>query len=104
MESAVRMASVPPGEPRYVAAFHQPDSGWRIAAESPARGPVDYAVAAMIQTVRARGQAPVVEIWGPAEDGRNWRRLDTVRVRSGTAGAQVAPAAPQSQRTRGAAT
>jgi hypothetical protein len=99
MESAVRMPSAPPGEPRYVAAFYQPASGWTLAAQSPCRGPVDYAVAAMIQTVQARGQAPAVEIWGPSEDRRKWRRLDAFRARSGTVGAQPAPVGRQSERS-----
>ncbi|MCQ4084517.1 hypothetical protein NGB36_29075 [Streptomyces sp. RB6PN25] len=84
MESAApQMSSPPAGDPRFVAAFYQPTSGWTVAAESTTREPVDYAVAAMIQTVRSRGQAPLVEIWGPAEGGDDWRHIETIRARSG---------------------
>lgn len=93
MGSGMRMSSPPPGEPRFVAAFYQPASGWKVAAESTAREPVDYAVSAMIRTVRSRGETPTVEVWGPSEDGRGWQRLDTVSGRRGSAPAQSAAVA-----------
>ncbi|GAA1881763.1 hypothetical protein [Streptantibioticus ferralitis] len=93
------MPAPPEGKPRFIAAFHRPASGWTVAAESTTREPVDHAVAAMIQTVRARGQAPHVEIWGPSEDGRAWRQLETIRARSGSSAPRVAPAQPQAQRS-----
>lgn len=77
MESGIRMLTPPDGPLRYVAAFYQPEGGgWRVAAEAPSRGPVDYAAAEMIRTAQSRGQAPMVEIWGPASNGKDWQHLD----------------------------
>ncbi|WP_251094152.1 hypothetical protein [Streptomyces sp. Caat 7-52] len=66
----------PPGEPRWVAMFHEPaQDTWRVGAESSYRSPVLYAVGDMTQTVRARGDEVTVALWGP-EDGA-WRLYDT---------------------------
>ncbi|CAL9498031.1 hypothetical protein [Streptomyces sp. enrichment culture] len=66
----------PPGAPRWVAMFHRPSDGsWRVGAESPHRGPVLYAAGQMAQTLRARGAAARVEVWGPAADGGGWHRF-----------------------------
>ncbi|MCW8381986.1 hypothetical protein [Streptomyces justiciae] len=60
----------PSGEPRWVAMFRRPSTdSWRVAAESPHRGPVLYAVGEMSQTLRARGEEVSVEVWGPGEGG-----------------------------------
>ncbi|MFE7979861.1 hypothetical protein [Streptomyces shenzhenensis] len=65
----------PPGAPRWVAMFYEPDSAaWRIGAESPHRSPVLHAVGEMTQTVRARGGEPAVALWGP-RDGA-WHRFE----------------------------
>ncbi|MGW1539120.1 hypothetical protein ACWCPM_02280 [Streptomyces sp. NPDC002309] len=55
--------------------FYEPSSAsWRIGAESPYQVPVQYAMGEMTQTLRARGQDPVVSLWGP-KDGA-WQRID----------------------------
>ncbi|MEV7996057.1 hypothetical protein AB0O67_30435 [Streptomyces sp. NPDC086077] len=55
--------------------FYEPSSAsWRVGAESPYRVPVQYAMGEMTQTLRARGQDPVVALWGP-KDGA-WQRID----------------------------
>ncbi|MER5582151.1 hypothetical protein AB0G76_14325 [Streptomyces asoensis] len=65
----------PPGEPRWVAMFHDPASdSWRPAAQSPDRTPVLYAIGEMTQVVRARGDEVTVDLWGP-RDGA-WERFD----------------------------
>jgi hypothetical protein len=91
MGSDMRMPSPPAGPPRFVAAFHRPEEGWKVAAESTTRGPVDFAVAAMVQTVRSRGEAALVEVWGPGAEGSGWRRLDVITGRGGAAAHPVAP-------------
>ncbi|AEW95908.1 MULTISPECIES: hypothetical protein [Streptomycetaceae] len=83
------------GPPRYVAVFRRAGGDWVVAAQSPGRGPVEYAVAAMTRTVRARGQAPWAEVWGPDDEGRGWRRLRTVRGRPGPAAASGEPGQPR---------
>ncbi|MFI9611380.1 hypothetical protein ACIHCM_06755 [Streptomyces sp. NPDC052023] len=76
----------PAGAPRWVALFYEPaGASWRVGAESPYRVPVQYAVGEMTQTLRARGQDPVVSLWGP-KDGA-WQRID------GPAPTTAAPAA-----------
>lgn len=56
--------------------FHQPArDSWTVAAESPDRDPVLYAVADMTQTVRARGEEATVALWGPGDGA--WRLYDT---------------------------
>ncbi|MFI2761001.1 hypothetical protein ACH5A3_19360 [Streptomyces echinatus] len=66
----------PPGEPRWVAMFHESARDtWSVGAESPYRGPVLYAVGDMTRTVRARGDEVAVALWGP-EDGA-WRLFGT---------------------------
>ncbi|MYY00512.1 hypothetical protein GT045_38475 [Streptomyces sp. SID486] len=66
----------PPGAPRWVAMFHEDaQDTWTVGAESPYREPVLYAVGDMAQTVRARGEAVTVAVWGP-EDGA-WRLFDS---------------------------
>ncbi|MEV5873858.1 hypothetical protein AB0L75_06420 [Streptomyces sp. NPDC052101] len=69
--------------------FHQPArDSWTVAAESPHRAPVLYAVADMTQTVRARGEEATVALWGP-EDGA-WRLFDAPAAKE-TAPAPAAP-------------
>ncbi|MFJ8081643.1 hypothetical protein ACIQ6Y_13615 [Streptomyces sp. NPDC096205] len=64
----------PPGAPRWVAMVHRPcDGSWTVAAESPYRAPVLYAAGQMAQTLRARGAAAELEVWGP-RDG-DWQRF-----------------------------
>ncbi|MFF9770244.1 hypothetical protein ACF1GT_27325 [Streptomyces sp. NPDC014636] len=66
----------PPGEPRWVAMFHEgAQDSWTMGAESPYRDPVLYAVGAMAQTVRARGEEMAVALWGPEEGA--WRLFDS---------------------------
>ncbi|MFI7499382.1 hypothetical protein ACIBVL_12875 [Streptomyces sp. NPDC049687] len=66
----------PPGAPRWVAMFYDPlSASWRIAAESPDRGPVLYAMGEMTQVKRARGEEATVALWGP-KDGE-WHRYDS---------------------------
>ncbi|MFD4178541.1 hypothetical protein [Streptomyces anulatus] len=77
MDSGTGTFTPPDGPPRFIAAFYEVQFGWRIAAEAPARGPVDYAAAEMIRTVQSRGQLPHVEIWGPGTKGEEWQLLDT---------------------------
>ncbi|UFR03489.1 hypothetical protein KBP30_20990 [Streptomyces sp. Go40/10] len=84
----------PPGEPRWVAMFHEPDRDtWTVGAESPYPGPVRYAVGDMTRTVRARGGEVTVALWGP-EDGA-WRLFDTPPATP--AAPTATPAAPASQ-------
>ncbi|GAB2863429.1 hypothetical protein GCM10027074_33350 [Streptomyces deserti] len=76
----------PPGEPRWVAMVRPPSSdSWRVAAQSPHRSAVLYALGEMAQTVRARGDELTVALWGP-RDGA-WQRFDP-------AAAPAAPATP----------
>ncbi|MDX3591872.1 hypothetical protein PV749_12135 [Streptomyces sp. ID03-2B] len=78
MDSGTGMFTPPDSPPRFIAAFYEAQHGWRIAAEAPARGPVDYAAAEMVRTVQSRGQVPHVEIWGPGAKREEWRLLDTL--------------------------
>ncbi|WP_254709332.1 hypothetical protein [Streptomyces lunaelactis] len=39
----------------------------------------------MIATAQARGQAPLIEIWGPTADSADWQRLETLDPGPGTA-------------------
>ncbi|KUN81824.1 hypothetical protein [Streptomyces griseoruber] len=65
----------PPGDPRWVAMFHDPSSdSWRPAAESPDRTPVLYAMGEMTQVKRARGDVATVALWGPR--GGAWHLFD----------------------------
>ncbi|MFJ4687127.1 hypothetical protein [Streptomyces sp. NPDC088789] len=74
--SAVENIPQPPGTPRWVAMFYEPASAsWRIGAESPYRAPVTYALGEMAQTLRARGEAVTVSLWGPERGG--WRCHDS---------------------------
>ncbi|MEU8832361.1 hypothetical protein [Streptomyces sp900116325] len=83
MESDTQTATPPDGPVRFVATFYQAESGWRLAAEAPSRGPVDYAAAEMIRTMQSRGQAPIVEIWGPAPNGTDWQRIEALAPGAG---------------------
>ncbi|ASN25417.1 hypothetical protein LK07_16815 [Streptomyces pluripotens] len=68
--------------------FHQPSQdAWTVAAESPHRDPVLYAVGDMTQTVRARGDEAAVALWGP--EGGAWRQFDAPTTRT-----SVPPSAP----------
>ncbi|WP_159770848.1 hypothetical protein [Streptomyces sp. HM190] len=74
----------PTGAPRWVAMFYEPSSSsWKAGAQSPYRSPVLYAVGEMTQTLRARGEDPAVELWGPGGDpggggdgDGHWERYD----------------------------
>ncbi|KUO08632.1 hypothetical protein [Streptomyces sp. DSM 15324] len=80
----------PPGDPRWVAMFHDPSSdSWRPAAESPDRAPVLYAMGEMAQAKRARGDTVTVALWGPK--GGAWHLFDP-------AGAPAPAAAPTAER------
>ncbi|MFJ5774784.1 hypothetical protein [Streptomyces sp. NPDC093094] len=69
----------PPGPPRWVAMFHRPSDGsWRAGAESPYRTPVLYAAGQMARTLRARGEAADMELWGP-QDG-HWRHFPAAQA------------------------
>ena len=84
----------PPGVPRWVAMFHQPSGGsWTVAAESPHRAPVLYAVGDMTQTVRARGEEAAIALWGP-KDG-DWHLYDAPAATSAPSAAPSS-AAPSS--------
>lgn len=84
-------STVPPGEPRWVALFRPPSGeSWRIAAESPYRTPVLYALAEMTRT-RA-GRPPLdIALWGPGDGA--WHRYETAL----TAGPPPEEAAPEPQ-------
>lgn len=84
MSSGAREPFSPSGAPRYVAAIYKPGTGWKLTAESTTREPVDYAVAAMIQTAQSRGEAPVAEVWGPSGDGSDWQRLEAIAAPPGS--------------------
>ncbi|WBO65142.1 hypothetical protein [Streptomyces camelliae] len=85
MEKAEKRPPCPHGAPRWVALFHQPaQDSWTVAAESPDRAPVLYAVADMTRTVRARGEEATVALWGPGDGA--WRLYDAPSAK--------APAAP----------
>lgn len=78
----------PPGAPRWVAMFHESSSSsWRVGAESPYRSPVLYAVGQMTQTLRARGEDPVVAVWGPkgGADSGAWERYDAAALATSAA-------------------
>jgi hypothetical protein len=93
------MSAPPDGLPRFVAAFHHPEGGWRVAAEATAQRPVKIAVAEMIRTVQARGHAPVVEIWGPAAGGSKWELLERLAPGPG-ATPTAAPTGPRQRSAR----
>jgi len=77
----------PTGDPRWVALFHGSSSrSWQVCAESPHRGPVQYALGEMAHTVRARGGTLAVSLWGPKDGG--WQRFDV------SAAPAAAPAQP----------
>ncbi|MBT2383090.1 hypothetical protein [Streptomyces sp. ISL-11] len=99
MGTGIRMSAPPAGEPRFVAMFYRPASGWKVAAESSARSPVDHAVAAMIQTLHSRGEKARVEVWGPSEDGSTWRHLQSISEPPGKAASQASPVAEESPRS-----
>ncbi|MFE5216281.1 MULTISPECIES: hypothetical protein [unclassified Streptomyces] len=87
----------PPGVPRWVAMFHQPSrNSWTVAAESPHREPVLYAVGDMTQTVRARGEEATIALWGPKGDA--WHLHDAP-----AAAPSSAPAASSAAAADGAA-
>ncbi|WP_333778382.1 hypothetical protein [Streptomyces sp. IBSBF 3136] len=89
----------PPGAPRWVAMFHRPSDGsWRVAAESPDRAPVLYAVGDMAQTVRARGDEVTVALWGP-RDG-TWHHFETPAAPGVPATAEIPAADPSPERAR----
>ncbi|MEU3001923.1 hypothetical protein ABZ684_30925 [Streptomyces sp. NPDC006995] len=96
MDSGAGTFTPPDSPPRFIAAFYDAQHGWRIAAEAPARGPVDYAAAEMVRTVQSRGQLTHVEIWGPGAKREEWRLLDTLTPgkRAGSAPGSV-PEQPQ---------
>ncbi|MYW46960.1 hypothetical protein [Streptomyces sp. SID161] len=82
----------PPGAPRWVAMFHEDaQDTWTVGAESLYREPVLYAVGDMAQTVRARGEAVTVAVWGP-EDGA-WRLFDSPSAAVSAPATGSAPAA-----------
>ncbi|MGI5397930.1 hypothetical protein ACQEVG_00360 [Streptomyces sp. CA-135486] len=60
---------------------------------------MDRAIAAMIGTVQARGEAPLIEIWGPSGGGDDWQRLDTLDPGPGAA---LSREVPKEQRQRSA--
>ncbi|MEU2281389.1 hypothetical protein ABZ614_05340 [Streptomyces sp. NPDC013178] len=85
----------PPGAPRWAAMFYDPASAsWRLAAESPDRTPVLYAIGEMAQVKRARGDEVAVALWGP-QDGA-WRRFDASASTS-DAVPDAAPRPPSSE-------
>ncbi|POX54952.1 hypothetical protein [Streptomyces sp. Ru72] len=64
--------------------YHQPSTdSWRVAAQSPHRSAVLYAVGEMTQTVRARGGDVRVALWGP-KDGA-WHLFDAPEGRTAAA-------------------
>ncbi|MET8681147.1 hypothetical protein ABZW18_27110 [Streptomyces sp. NPDC004647] len=84
----------PPGSPRWVAMFYQPaTASWKVGAEAPHRSSVLYALGQMQQTIRARGEDPTVDLWGP--DHGVWKRFDTP-----AAAAPVAAPQPPSGKQR----
>ncbi|MFI5976542.1 hypothetical protein [Streptomyces sp. NPDC051452] len=84
----------PPGAPRWVAMFHQPSQdSWAVAAESPYRAPVLYAVGDMAQTVRARGAEVTVALWGP-KDG-SWHLYDTPAAKAPAPAASTGSGEPE---------
>ncbi|MDQ0843620.1 hypothetical protein QFZ68_003300 [Streptomyces sp. V1I6] len=91
MGSDTRVPTPPAGLPRFVAAVPSSGGGWRAVAESTAREPIDLAVAGMVQTVQARGEAPVFEVWGPTADGQQWQHFETVAPGPGKTRTHVAP-------------
>ncbi|POX44424.1 hypothetical protein C3489_36470 [Streptomyces sp. Ru71] len=78
---------------------HRPSSGsWQVAADSPHREPVLYAVGEMTQTLRARGETPAVAVWGPGE--RGWERYEPSAPARTARPAGPASAAPTSRQER----
>ncbi|MES4886968.1 hypothetical protein [Streptomyces sp. NPDC096012] len=79
--------------------FHQPGrESWTVAAESPYRAPVLYAVGDMTQTVRARGAEATVAVWGP-KDGA-WHLYDSPAAKAPKT-PTPAPAPPVGRRADG---
>jgi hypothetical protein len=99
MGTDIRMQAPPAGEPRFVALFHRPPFGWKVATESCARSAVEYAVAAMIQTLHARGETVRAEVWGPSEDGTAWQHLRFIDEPPGGSAAQTARAVEEPPRS-----
>ncbi|MFG2790012.1 hypothetical protein [Streptomyces sp. NPDC048419] len=84
----------PTGDPRWVALFHGSSSGsWQVCAESPHRAPVQYALGEMAHTVRARGGALAVSLWGPKDGG--WQRFDVSAAPAAAAPAPRPSAGPE---------
>ncbi|WP_239015250.1 hypothetical protein [Streptomyces sp. CdTB01] len=74
----------PSGTPRWVAMVYEPSSeAWAVCAESPHRSPVQYALAEMAHTVRARGDDLEVTLWGPRAGA--WERFDAFAATTATA-------------------
>lgn len=63
---------------------YEPSSeAWAVCAESPHRSPVQYALAEMAHTVRARGGDLEVTLWGPRAGA--WERFDAFAATTATA-------------------
>lgn len=63
---------------------YEPSSeAWAVCAESPHRSPVQYALAEMAHTVRARGGDLEVTLWGPRAGV--WERFDAFAATTATA-------------------
>ncbi|MFF4907790.1 hypothetical protein ACFY2T_23280 [Streptomyces sp. NPDC001260] len=81
----------PSGTPRWVAMVYRPSSEtWAVCAESPHRSPVQYALAEMAHTVRARGGDLEVALWGPRAGA--WERFDAFAATTATAPVPAAEA------------
>ncbi|MFD8301786.1 hypothetical protein ACFV29_05435 [Streptomyces sp. NPDC059690] len=81
----------PSGTPRWVAMVYRPSSdAWAVCAESPHRSPVQYALAEMAHTVRARGGDLEVALWGP--EAGAWERFDAFAATTATAQVPAAEA------------
>ena len=63
---------------------------WAVCAESPHRSPVQYALAEMAHTVRARGGDLEVALWGPRAGA--WERVDAFAATAATAPVPAAEA------------
>ncbi|MFF4504733.1 hypothetical protein [Streptomyces sp. NPDC001401] len=99
METTTRPPSPQPtGAPRWVALFHRPSSAsWQVCAESPHRAPVQYALAEMAHTVRARGGDLAVSLWGP-KDGA-WQRFDVSTATTNAAAPEPPSTGPKEPST-----
>ena len=74
--------------------YHQSSTAsWRVAAQSPHRSAVLYAVGEMTRTVRARGDDVTVALWGP-KDG-DWHLFDVPEGRAATASLPETPQPPK---------